>query len=73
MCDITLTLVQEGDAIVGEESLELHGLRSATAAASAVLPLPSSPSSCAPRVWKGLAPEEAKRHRGCFVQAVALI
>lgn len=60
MCDITLTLVEEGDAIVGEEGLELHGLRSPTAAASAVLPLPSS-SSCAPRVWKGLAPEGAKR------------
>lgn len=36
MCDITLTLVEEGDAIFGEEGLELHGLHSATAAASAV-------------------------------------
>jgi hypothetical protein len=36
LCDITLTLVEEGDAIVGEEGLELHGLHSATAAASAV-------------------------------------
>lgn len=25
MCNMTLTLVEEGDAIVGKEGLELHG------------------------------------------------
>lgn len=39
---MALTLVEEGDAIVGEERLELHGLRSATAARR---PLPSSSRS----------------------------
>lgn len=62
LCNMARTLVEEGDAIVGEERLELHGLRSATAAVSAfVFPLrsefffpPLGTGDCA-RISKGFA------------------
>lgn len=64
LCNMALTLVEEGYAIVGEEGLELHVLRSATAAAAAsafVFSLRGEGAAVLgnlARVWKGFAPEE---------------
>lgn len=67
MCNMTLTLVEEGDAIVGKEGLELHGLLYDDGGGGFSLYFRGFVFSLREARFvnrKGLAPDEAKSRRG---------